>query len=232
MCKHREVYRITTDIFIQRAIKLHGNKYDYTSCKYINKRTKVTIGCPIHGKYEQNPLDHLKGTGCRKCGRIITTQKVSYPIEYKAELSSWRSMIRRCYMVNENSVSWKYYKGRGITVCDRWRDKKQGFYSFITDMGKIPIKGYTLDRIDVNGNYEPSNCRWASGSEQVINSRRKVNKNSLIHNVTKTKQGRWKVELEREGKTYYAGTFSTIDEAATAKENLLKKIKDEMYNNK
>lgn len=80
---------------------------------------------------------------------------------------SWHKMKQRCY--NPKQVGYKNYGGRGIVVCDRWRDS---FSAFLEDMGERP-KGKTLDRIDPDGNYEPSNCRWASYSEQTQNRRKR-----------------------------------------------------------
>lgn len=80
---------------------------------------------------------------------------------------SFLGMTQRC--TNPNSVGWKYYGGRGITVCDRWRT----FDVFLSDMGERP-RGMTLDRIDSNGNYEPSNCKWSTPKEQRYNARNLV----------------------------------------------------------
>jgi len=77
---------------------------------------------------------------------------------------SWMSMRRRCE--DHNHSAYANYGGRGIVVCARW----QKFENFAADMGPMP-RGYTLDRIDVNGNYEPSNCRWASYKQQARNTR-------------------------------------------------------------
>lgn len=78
---------------------------------------------------------------------------------------TWRSMMLRCDHPSQDS--YQYYGERGITVCDRWRDS---FESFLADMGERP-DGKSIDRVDVNGNYEPGNCRWATASEQRRNQR-------------------------------------------------------------
>ena len=76
----------------------------------------------------------------------------------------WLSMIQRC--CNPNNSRYKDYGGRGITVCEEWKD----FTNFLSDMGERP-NGKSIDRINVNGNYEPSNCRWATTKEQQNNLR-------------------------------------------------------------
>ncbi len=84
---------------------------------------------------------------------------------YCPEHQSWMSMWQRC--VNNNNKSYDRYGGRGIKVCDRWRD----FFKFMEDMGRRP-PGTSLDRYPNNdGNYEPGNCRWATDEEQVENRR-------------------------------------------------------------
>lgn len=80
---------------------------------------------------------------------------------------TYRSMRLRCENPNHNS--YRYYGGRGIKVCERWKN----LANFIADMGDRP-PGTTLDRIDVNGDYEPSNCRWATPKQQTANRRGKV----------------------------------------------------------
>jgi hypothetical protein len=83
----------------------------------------------------------------------------------RREYTIWRSMKSRC--LTPSSSNYRFYGGRGVTVCDRWRDD---FNAFLADMGLCP-EGYTLDRIDPFGHYEPDNCRWASWETQHKNLR-------------------------------------------------------------
>jgi hypothetical protein len=78
--------------------------------------------------------------------------------------TTWNMMTQRC--LNPNNDRYYDYGGRGITVCERWLD----FANFLADMGERP-EGTSIDRIDVNGNYEPTNCRWATSAEQGTNKR-------------------------------------------------------------
>lgn len=84
------------------------------------------------------------------------------------EYRAWAGMLKRCK--NPKDIGYKNYGGRGITVCVRW----ESFDNFLNDMGRKPVASYSLDRKNNDGNYEPSNCRWASRHEQAGN--RRINK--------------------------------------------------------
>jgi hypothetical protein len=120
------------------------------------------------GKQRTVASPDLRSNHTRSCGCLNIDQLKSNPIgvrhgKYNSpEYLSWKSMLARCR--NPNSPDYKRYGGRGITVCEQWHS----FSKFLEDMGARP-EGMTLDRYpDNDGNYELSNCRWATPMQQII----------------------------------------------------------------
>lgn len=114
----------------------------------------------------------------------------------------WKSMRSRCGCKNPNRKEYWGYPHRGITICDEWNDF-ENFYKWAMENGYDPDapKGEcTLDRIDVNGNYEPSNCRWATNTQQVRNRRKTV---YLVHNGERKPLTEWCEILGLNKKTVY-----------------------------
>lgn len=125
------------------------------------------------------------------------------------EYAVWVAMRQRCH--NPKSQNYRHYGGRGIKICERW----DSFKNFIEDMGRRPDGKYSLDRIDVNGNYEPSNCRWATPTQQSVN-RRDI-KNLTGHRGIRKKYHRYQARITVDYKEIYLGTFKTLSDAIEAR---------------
>ena len=106
-----------------------------------------------------------KSCGCAKKNRLGDAKR-THGMTGTPTYSSWVSMFTRCE--NPNSKSFLNYGGRGIKVCERWKS----FENFFADMGEKPVKGMSIDRLDVNGNYEPGNCEWSTPTKQARNTRK------------------------------------------------------------
>lgn len=130
--------------------------------------------------------------GTKSCGCLLkeirgkqsVTHRHTLKGEASAEYRAWKSMKERCY--NKNSNSYPGWGGRGIIICERWLNS---FENFFADMGRKPTPKHTLDRFpDNNGNYEPSNCRWATEQQQQSNKR---NNKWMECNGKKMTQAEW-----------------------------------------
>lgn len=152
----------------------------------------------------------IEESGCKSCAKKKdgqhATSKPSSP-----EYDAWKSMKRRCY--KENCSSYEYYGARGIEVCDEWLNSFKKFYE---DMGPKPSKDHSLDRRDNEGNYEPSNCRWATLSEQARNKRNTVLNKEMVREIKRLRMeeglGAW---ILAKRFSVNVGTISNVLEGKT-----------------
>lgn len=175
-------------------------RYGLYECQYCGKEFEATTAHIKSG--------NTKSCGCQKGG---ITQGLSHNQFYK----TWKSMLHRCN--NPKRKDYKYYGGRGITVCEEWLD----ITNFIVwaESTHPNIEGYTLDRIDVDGNYEPNNCRWADASTQAIN--RRIQKNNISgfvginwHNGN----NKWVAKIKVNKIVIHLGYFNSVQEAVEARD--------------
>ena len=151
-----------------------------------SRKTYYVCQCDC-GNIKVVRADALISGATKSCGCIKKEQdKINLSANHKHKMSgtriyeTWQDMKRRCY--NKQNARYDRYGGRGITVCDEWLNNFQSFYDWAISNGYSD--DLTIDRIDNDGNYEPSNCRWSTAKEQCNN--RGSNINITIGNATKS----------------------------------------------
>lgn len=203
----------------------HKSKYPYDECigttvnhlKFIKEierskrnRRQFIVRCECGKEFKCEGVmvfnRSIRSCGCFKRSGLNKTHGLTNTPEYQI----WASMIQRC--VNPNDESYVNYGGRGIKVCDRWLD----FDNFLMDMGNRTNPEYTLERIDVNGDYEPYNCIWDTRIVQSRNQRLRSDNTTGIRGVTKSGK-KYLVRISVEGRRITIGSFDTLEQARKAR---------------
>ena len=152
-------------LVIGLASKTDNRKRRFWNCRCDCGTSVVVLGDNLSG--------NTKSCGCFQRDRA-TESHATHDGCGTPEYSTWCNMKNRCS--NPTLAQYKDYGGRGISVCKRWRTS---FENFLADMGERPGSDFTIERVDVNGNYEPSNCIWLHRTEQNKNKRSTQNHISL-----------------------------------------------------
>lgn len=145
-----------------------------------NAQAQWRVRCACGAEHVRFAASVVKGhsTQCNACGiedgaairtLPVPTRKPGSSL-HRPEYKSYKAMLDRCYEPARKSYA--LYGGRGIAVCERWREERTGFANFFADLGPSPGKGYSIERVDNDGDYEPGNVRWATAKEQARNTRR------------------------------------------------------------
>lgn len=173
-----------------------------TIVRHGDLRNGSTVSCGCYN-YEKESAAKNHGYSRTKLGNVF------------------EGMKQRCN--NPKNKNYEKYGGRGIKICTEWLNDPKKFFDWAIKNGYK--EGLSIDRIDVNGNYEPDNCRWADNETQCLNQRlRKDNKTG--HKGIYYSEGVYRVQIRRNKKRYYFGSYKTLPEAVKVLEEAKAMVKE------
>lgn len=166
-----------------------GNVKYISELPSINGGRKAIFSC-VCGKYFSSAMRSVRTGDTKSCGCIkkamLKIKNVAYTkrTTHKNTYGCWQAMHARCY--TKSHTSYANYGGRGILICERWKNNFENFY---LDMGERPTINHSIDRIDVNKGYSPENCKWSTAKEQQNNKRNNSFVSFAGKTLTKTEWG-------------------------------------------
>lgn len=167
--------------------------------------------CPICERAFEATIDNVKRGNTFACGCLKYKHGLYGSILY----IKWNSIKNRCY--NPNTPNYNRYGGRGIRICDQWIDDPESFIRYIKELPNCGKPGYSLDRINNNGNYEPDNLRWATATQQQLNRGIPKDNTSGYKGVGKENKGYYS-RITHGGISVRLGHFKTKEQAYYARQ--------------
>ena len=195
----------------------------YPTEKSMQKATYGLFECQYCKKEFECQVPNVKNGSTKSCGCYINIERLreaatTHGMSQNKYYNTWKRMLHRCS--SPKNKDYKSYGGRGITVCEEWLDVTN-FVAWC-DLTRPNIEGLSLDRIDVNGNYEPSNCRWADRTTQAVNQRIKGNNTSGFVGVDfRPSENKYVARISILGDRVHIGCFPTKEEAVLARDNYI-----------
>jgi len=194
-----------------------------------SKHRRAIFICPFCGEEFESSITNVKHNKKKnKCEKCISKNRMKHGLSRSSVYKKWQNMVTRCY--NPNTPYYKNYGGRGIAVCDEWKDDFEAFYDYVKSLPDFMKKGYTIDRINNNGNYELGNIRWADRKTQLKNRRINGNNTSGYVGVGFCKiMQKFVAQITINYKNCVIGYFPTIQEAVDARNSFIKGNKLDGY---
>ena len=181
-------------------------------------KQKATYGlfeCQYCGKEFETQVSSIHRGSTKSCGCRIGG-KIKHGLRKNKFYNTWNGMMNRCY--NTKSKKYKDYGGRGISVCEDWRD----VVVFTTWCEETFIEEMTLDREDNDLGYNPENCRWTNKTIQALNQRMQKSNTSGYVGVSWNKsKGKWVAKIKVNKVAIHLGYFNSKEEAALAHDNYI-----------
>ena len=222
---------------IDEDVKLEGLGEDYPKPILIedlgmmftteSSKKKVRFGiykCGFCGTEFKTVIHNVKNGNTKSCGcynkRIVSETHKTHGLIGTRLYRIWINIKTRT--LNPKTRQFNDYGGRGITICEEWKNDLIAFYNWAMSNGYEENKGLSIDRIDNDGNYEPSNCRWTTPTIQARNQRIQKNNTSGYRGVSYCKgDGNYQTRININSKTICLGLFPTAVEGAIAYNNYI-----------